>query len=75
MRKILRNGGSQTSLIYDLSLLFNQHSISYFLLIYDDKVKEDEIGSTYSTNGGEEECLEDIGERARRKETTRETNK
>jgi hypothetical protein len=33
-------------------------------------VKEDEMGRTCSTNGGEEECIYDIGGKARRKETT-----
>jgi hypothetical protein len=32
---------------------------------------EDEMGRACSTNGGEEECIYDIGEKARRKETTR----
>jgi hypothetical protein len=34
---------------------------------------EDEMGGACSTNGGEEECIEDIGGKARRKETTRKT--
>jgi hypothetical protein len=38
-----------------------------------DQVKEDEIGRACSTNGGEEKCIEDIGEKARRKETTGKT--
>jgi hypothetical protein len=29
------------------------------------------MGRAYSTNGGEEECIQDIGWKARRKETTR----
>jgi hypothetical protein len=29
------------------------------------------MGTACSTNGGEEECIEDIGGRARREETTR----
>jgi hypothetical protein len=35
-----------------------------------DEVKEDEIGRENSKNG-EEECMQDIGGKARRKETTR----
>jgi hypothetical protein len=31
------------------------------------------MGRTSSTNGGEEECIQDIGGKARRKETTRKT--
>jgi hypothetical protein len=31
------------------------------------------VGSDCRTNEGEEECIEDIGGKARRKETTRET--
>jgi hypothetical protein len=31
------------------------------------------MGGACSTNEGEEECLKDIGEKARRKETTRKT--
>jgi hypothetical protein len=29
---------------------------------------EDEMGEAYSTNGGDEECIYDIGGKARRKE-------
>jgi hypothetical protein len=32
-----------------------------------------EMGRACSTNGGEEECIEDIGGKARRKDTTRKT--
>jgi hypothetical protein len=31
------------------------------------------MDSACSTNGGDEECIQDIGGRARRKETTRKT--
>jgi hypothetical protein len=31
------------------------------------------MNMAYRTNGGEEECIEDIGGKARRKETTRKT--
>jgi hypothetical protein len=31
------------------------------------------MGGACSTNGGEEECIEDFGEKAGRKETTRKT--
>jgi hypothetical protein len=31
------------------------------------------MGMTCSTNGGDEECIKDIGGKARRKETTRKT--
>jgi hypothetical protein len=34
-----------------------------------DQVKEDEMGRACSTNRGEEECIYDIGGKARRKET------
>jgi hypothetical protein len=37
------------------------------------RVKEDEMGRACSTNGGEEECIKDIGGKARRKETTGKT--
>jgi hypothetical protein len=36
-------------------------------------VKEDEMGRACSTNGEEEECIYDIGGKARRYETTRKT--
>jgi hypothetical protein len=39
-----------------------------------DQVKEDEMSRECSTNGSEEECIEDTGGEARRKETTRKTN-
>jgi hypothetical protein len=35
--------------------------------------KEDEMGRACSTNGGEEECIQDIGGKSRRKETTGKT--
>jgi hypothetical protein len=35
--------------------------------------KEDEMGRACSTNGRDEECIQDIGVKARRKETTRKT--
>jgi hypothetical protein len=38
-----------------------------------DQVKDDKIGMACSTNGGEEECIQDISGKARRKETTRNT--
>jgi hypothetical protein len=37
------------------------------------KVKEDEIGTACSMNGQEEECISDIGGKARRKETSMKT--
>jgi hypothetical protein len=37
------------------------------------KIKGNELGRAYSTDGGEEECIYDIGAKARRKETTRKT--
>jgi hypothetical protein len=37
---------------------------------YNDQVKKDEMGGACSTNRGEEECIYDIGGKARRKETT-----
>jgi hypothetical protein len=40
---------------------------------YNDQVKENETDRACSTNGGEEERIEDIGGKARRKETTRKT--
>jgi hypothetical protein len=33
------------------------------------------MGRAWSTNGGEEECIEGIGREARRKETTRKTKR
>jgi hypothetical protein len=43
--------------------------------VYKEKgqLKEDEIGSACSMNRGEGEWIQNIGRRARRKETTRET--
>jgi hypothetical protein len=38
-----------------------------------DQVKEDEMGRECSTNEGEEECIKDIGGKARRNETTGKT--
>jgi hypothetical protein len=38
-----------------------------------DQVKEDEMGKACSTNGGDEECIQDVGGKARRKETTGKT--
>jgi hypothetical protein len=40
-------------------------------LIKIDEVKDDGMGRACSTNGGEEECLEDFDGKARRKETPR----
>jgi hypothetical protein len=34
------------------------------------RVREDEMGTACSTNGGEAECISDIGGKSRRKETT-----
>jgi hypothetical protein len=34
---------------------------------------EDEMGRACSTNGSEEDCIKDIGGKARKKETTRKT--
>jgi hypothetical protein len=36
-------------------------------------MKKDEMGGACSTNGGEDECIQDIGGKFRRKETTRKT--
>jgi hypothetical protein len=36
-------------------------------------VKEDEMGGACGTIGGEEECIEDIGGKDKRKATTRKT--
>jgi hypothetical protein len=40
---------------------------------WNDQVKEDEVGKAYSTNVGEEEYIEDIGGKARRKENAMNT--
>jgi predicted RNA-binding protein YlqC (UPF0109 family) len=37
------------------------------------QVKEDEMGKVCGTNGGDEECIKDIGGKARRKGTTKKT--
>jgi hypothetical protein len=37
------------------------------------KSKKDEMGRASTTNGGEKKCIEDIGGKARRKETTGKT--
>jgi hypothetical protein len=42
-------------------------------IIKSDEVEEDELVRARSMNGGEEECIEDIGGKARRKETARNT--
>jgi hypothetical protein len=34
---------------------------------------EDDMSRAYNTNGGDEECVQDISGKARRKETTRKT--
>jgi hypothetical protein len=36
-------------------------------------VKKDEVGRACSRNEGEKECIQDIGEKSRRKKTTRKT--
>jgi hypothetical protein len=36
-----------------------------------DRVKEDEMGRAFSTYGSEQECMQDFGGKARRKETTK----
>jgi hypothetical protein len=38
---------------------------------YNDQIKEDEMGRACTTHGGEQECIQGFGEKARRKETTR----
>jgi hypothetical protein len=38
-----------------------------------DQVKNDEMGVACSRNGGQEECIQDIGGKARRRETTGKT--
>jgi hypothetical protein len=40
-------------------------------LNYTDKVEKDEMGRECSMNGGEEECISNIGGEARRTETTK----
>jgi hypothetical protein len=35
---------------------------------YNDQVKEDEMGRACSMNGGQEECIQDFGGKARRKD-------
>jgi hypothetical protein len=52
--------------------LHNLYSSSS-IIGYSDQVKEDEIGGACSTNGGEEEYIQDIGGKARRKGTTAKT--
>jgi hypothetical protein len=47
--------------------------IRFRYLDWNDRVKYDEMGRACSTNGGEEECIWDIGGNTRRKETTRKT--
>jgi hypothetical protein len=37
------------------------------------QVKENEMSRAYSTDGGQEECIYDLGGKGRRKETTRNT--
>jgi hypothetical protein len=44
-----------------------------FSSVLKNQVKEDEMGRIRSTNWGEEDCIEDIGRKVRRKETTRKT--
>jgi hypothetical protein len=40
---------------------------------YNEQVNEDEIDRAFSKQSGEEECIQNFGGEARRKETTRET--
>jgi hypothetical protein len=40
---------------------------------YNYQVKEDKMGRACTTNGGEEDRIQDFGGKARRKETTRKT--
>jgi hypothetical protein len=53
----------------ELHSLYSSPSMCICICNYNDKVKEDEIGREYSTNGGEVACIEDTGEKAGRKET------
>jgi hypothetical protein len=48
---------------------------SHFHLEYNlnDQVGKEEMGRACNTNGGEEECIQDIGGKARKKETTGKT--
>jgi hypothetical protein len=41
---------------------------------YNDQVKKDEMRRACSANEDAEECIKDIGGKAKRKETTRKTN-
>jgi hypothetical protein len=69
--KIFR-GLDPTTTVFGLILFTSAiYYFSYLLLV---GVKEDEVGRAYSTNGGEEECIKDIGGKARRKDTTIKTN-
>jgi hypothetical protein len=43
-------------------ILFSKHYLN-------DQDKEDEMGRACSTNGGEDECIYDIGVKSRRNET------
>jgi hypothetical protein len=45
------------------------HSLCYTIFL----IKEDEMSRACSTNRGEEECIQDIGGKARKEETTRKT--
>jgi hypothetical protein len=42
---------------------------------YNDQVNKGDVGRMCSTHGGEKECFQDTGGNARRKKTTRRTNK
>jgi hypothetical protein len=53
------------------SIYFNSQFIRHNVQSSPLKVKEDEVGRSCSTNGGDEECVQDIGGKARMKETTR----
>jgi hypothetical protein len=48
-------------------------TFTLFPVYLNDKIKANEMGKACSTSGGEEECIEDIGGKARRKETTGKT--
>jgi hypothetical protein len=48
-------------------------AVAYFTKLYQHYLQKDEMGGACSTNGGEEECIQDIGGKARRKETTGKT--
>jgi hypothetical protein len=64
-------GSKREEMIGGWRKLHNEGYTLYTLPEIIKMAKEDEMGRACSKNGGEEECIQGIGGKARRKETTR----